>query len=120
MKFYYNGKLIRTSKNHEYTHAVIDITTGKCKGCRANEYTASTIISTECAWYERQIDNYRNAIKALESGKKGYYAKDGRRTYFSRFDADASVENYTRWIEWNMEHIKEIKANWKVVELEAR
>ena len=120
MKFYYNDKLIRTSKNHIYTHAVIDITTGGCKGCRADKANAEAIISAEVANYEKRISNYENAIKALQNGKSGYYAKDGRHTYYSRFDADSTVEKYTEWIEWNRNYINEVKTNWQVVELEAR
>lgn len=120
MKFYYNGNLVRTSKSHEYTHAVIDITTGGCKGCRVGKDNAEAIITSECARYEKQIKNYESAIKALQSGKSGYYAKDGRHTYYNRFSADNTVEKYNEWIAWNREHIDSIKTNWQVVELEAR
>jgi len=120
MKFYYNGQLIRTSKNHEYTHAVINITNGGCMGCRASKETAEAIITSEIAQYEKRIANYESAIKALESGKSGYYYKDGRRTYYTKFASDSSIENYTRWIEYNRDYINKIKSNWKVVELEAR
>lgn len=120
MKFYYNGQLIRTSKNHIYTHAVIDTTTGGCKGCRKDKATAEAVISSEVAYYENQIKNYESAIKALKSGKSGYYAKDGRHTYFSRFSANITVEKYTEWINWRRDYINSVKANWKVVELEAR
>ncbi len=120
MKFYYNGQLVRTSKSHEYTHAVIDITTNGCKGCRVGRYKAEAIISAEVAEYERRAKNYESAIKALESGKTGYYVKEGRRTWFNKFSADATVEKYREWIAWNREYVDSIKANWKVVELEAR
>lgn len=120
MKFYYNGQLVRTSKNHEYTHAVINIVSGGCMGCRVGKDKAEAIISTEVAKYEKQIANYENAIKALQNGKSGYYAKDGRHTYFSKFSADNTVEKYREWIAWNMDYINKVKANWQVVELEAR
>lgn len=120
MKFYYNGKLIRTSKSHTYTHAVIDTVTGGCKGCRASKETAEAIISTEVAYYEKKIGNYKNAVKALQNGKSGYYAKDGRRTYYSKFSADSTVERYNEWIGWDRNYINSVKANWQVVELEAR
>lgn len=120
MKFYYNGKLVRTSKSHTYTHAVIDISTGGCKGCRTSRDTAEAIITSEVAHYEKKVGNYENAIKAMESGKSGYYAKDGRHTYYTKFSADSTVEKYMEWIEWNRDYINSIKANWQVVELEAR
>lgn len=120
MKFYYEGKLVRTSKTHEYTHAVIDITTGACKGCRVGKDKAEAIISAEVSYYDKKISNYTNAIKALENGKSGYYAKDGRHTYYCKFSSDITVERYKEWIAWDKDYINSVKANWKVVELEAR
>lgn len=120
MKFYYNGKLVRTSKNHEYTHAVINITNDGCMGCRASKETAEAIITSEIAQYEKRIANYESAIKALESGKSGYYAKEGRRIYYNKFSSDSTVERYIERIEWCREYINKVMANWQVVELEAR
>lgn len=120
MKFYYNGQLVRTSKNHIYTHAVINAENNACMGCRASKDTAEAVISTEVAQYEKRIANYESATKALESGKSGYYAKEGRHTYFNKFSPDSTVERYRERIEWCREYIDYIKANWKVVELEAR
>lgn len=120
MKFYYNGQLVRTSKNHEYTHAVINTANGGCMGCRVGKDKAEAIISTEVAHYEKKISNYTNAIKAMESGKSGYYCKDGRHTYYTKFSADSTIEQYRQWIEWNRDYINKVKTNWQVVELEAR
>lgn len=118
MKFYYNGTLVRTSKNHEYTHAVINTVSGGCMGCRVGKDKAEAIISTEVAQYEKRIANYKSAIKALEDGKSGYYAKEGRHTYFNKFSPDSTVEKYRERIEWCREYIDKVKANWQVVELE--
>lgn len=120
MKFYYNGNLVRTSKNHIYTHAVVNTVSGKAIGCRANKENAEAIISSEIAQYERGIKNCESAIKALQSGKSGYYSKDGRRSWFCKFDPDRTVSDYEEWIESRRNRIEEIKATWKVVELEAR
>lgn len=120
MKFYYNGHLIRTSKNHIYTHAVIDITDCGCVGCRTGEDKAEAIIRTEISVTERSIANCEAAIKALENGKSGYYAKDGRRTYFCKFTPSNTVEKYNRSIERLKGHIDRINKTWRVVELEAR
>lgn len=120
MKFYYNNELVRTSKSHIYTHAVIDMATGGCKGCRANRETAEAVISTEIAYFEKKIGNYENAIKAIQNGKDAYYAKDGRRTYYTKIPKDRTVEEYKEWIEWDRDYITYIKENWQVVELEAK
>lgn len=45
-KFYYNGKLIRTSENHHYTHAVFD-GNGKLVGCRGSLALAQQLYA-EC------------------------------------------------------------------------
>lgn len=119
MKFYYNGQLVRTSKNHEYTHAVIDTTDGKAVGCRVGEDKAQAIISTEVSQTQRSINNCKNAIKAMEQGKSGYYYKDGRRTYYCKFGT-RTADDYRERIEWLESYIDRINATWKVVELEVR
>ena len=120
MKFYYNGQLIRTSKNHEYTHAVIDITDNQCVGCRVGEDKAEAIIRSEISQAERSIANCKSAIKALENGKSGYYSKDGRHTYYCKFNTSNTIERYTRSIDHLNNYISRIKETWKVVELECR
>lgn len=120
MKFYYEGKLVRTSKNHIYTHAVIDVTTGSLKGCRANEDTAYSIITSHIKACELGIKNSEAAIKALEAGKSGYFIKEGRCSYFHKFGKENTKERYIKSIKWNEEEIERVQKNWKVVELEAR
>lgn len=120
MKYYYNGQLIRTSKNHIYTHAVIDITDNGCVGCRADEDKAEAIIRTEISATKRSIENCKSAIKALESGKDGYFVKEGRRTWFNRFTSTSTVERYSEAIERLNAYIDRINTTWRVVELEAR
>lgn len=121
MKFYYNGKLVRTSKNHEYTHAVIDITNNACVGCRVGADKAEAIIRGEISATERSIANCKTAIKALENGKSGFHAKEGRgRTWYHKFTTSDTVEKYNRSIEQLKGYIDRINATWQVVELEAR
>lgn len=120
MKFYYNGKLIRTSKNHEYTHAVIDITDSGCVGCRVGADKAEAIIRTEISQAERSIANCKTAIKALEAGKDGYFYKEGRRTWYCKFSSSNTIERYTESIEHLQNYIDRINNTWQVVELEAR
>lgn len=120
MKFYYNGELVRTSKNHIYTHAVINTENNACMGCRANKENAEAIITSEIASNEKRIANSETAIKALENGKSGYYVKDGRHTWYCKFSKENTVAWYNDCIESRRERIDYIKNNWKVVELEAR
>ena len=123
MKFYYNNQLVRTSKNHEYTHAVIVIDAdGKigCIGCRTSLQAAQAVKQGEINACYRGIDNANEAIKALQAGKEGYYYLDGRKKWYAKFDKDRTVDYYKEWIEGNKRHIKKIEDEWQVVELEAR
>lgn len=124
MKFYYNGKLIRTSQNHNYTHAVIDTERNNALiGCRASKDTAESVISGEINRLERSLKNHEAIKKALENGKPGFYGKDGRRTYWVRFSENESyytLESVERWMICDKKEIEYVKNNWKVVELEAR
>ena len=70
MKFYYNGKMIRTSKNHIYTHAVINKETGALIGCRKSLELAEAIKTGEINRYYHAIAVHEAEIKALKAGKK--------------------------------------------------
>lgn len=67
MKFYFDGELIRTSKAHHYTHAVVLPTkpgaTNKwdAVGCRATLKSAQALLAQE----QRRIAKY-NPEKAAE------------------------------------------------------
>lgn len=67
MKFYFDGELIRTSKTHHYTHAVVLPTkpgaTNKwdALGCRATLESAQALLAQE----RRRIAKY-NPEKAAE------------------------------------------------------
>lgn len=119
MKFYYNGELVRTSKNHVYTHAVINRVDGKviCLGCSSSKNGAEKIISKEVSRSERFIENYKRAINALNSGKSGYYWKEGRNTSFIHFNASDTIEVYKRRIKDNENAIERCNS-FEIVELE--
>lgn len=120
-KFYYNGKLVRTSENHNYTHAVIVVNdqgefNGLC-GCRTSENAAQSIISSEISAYNRGIENCMSKVKAMQAGKNCYYCKDGRRGFYERISKDESVERLLGWAETAKQRIEWIRTHWKVVEL---
>lgn len=120
MKFYYNDKLIRTSKNHTYTHAVINTETGSCVGCRTSKEACESLIRSEISRYNESIENAIDKIKSLEAGKAGHFVKDGRRKLYIKFDKNDSVEETEKWLASYKDSIEYINANYKVVELEAR
>ena len=117
MKFYYNGQLVRTSKTHEYTHAVVT-KSGDCIGCRTNRQNAEYIISTEIHQNEMGIKNAKAAIEAIKAGKSIYRCHIGNRSYYEK--CGKSIEYYEKWIKNNEERIEYIRNNWIVVELEQR
>lgn len=119
-KFFYNGKLIRKSE-HEYTHAVIT-DNGKLVGCRTSYEAARSIISSEISHAQREIENHRRALKALENGEAGYTIDLGRgNKYFHKFGNNEyeTVENCQTALK-RLEDFIETCSNWKVVELEKR
>lgn len=120
MKFYYNGELIRTSKNHEYTHAVIDVRNNGCYGCRTSAKAAQAIIDTHIRNCDEEINNCMVAVKALKAGKSGYIAQVGRNKYPHIFAKDDTVESYMEWIEDRIARKHELQDNLIVVELEQR
>lgn len=121
MKFYYNGILVRTSKNHEYKYALINqlekgiIAVITCSstydGCQKE---LNRIISNK---YEN-IENYKRILKSIESGKDYYYCKMGR--YEAKEKIRYSKEQYEHDLEVYENEVNEIKNNYKIVELEQR
>lgn len=120
MKFYYNGKLIRTSKNHTYTHAVISKANGRCLGCRANRANCESIINSEIHQYERAIEDLQERIGALDLGKTYYYVTFRGRSWKEKFTENDTVENYLARIKEYEEYIDHVKNTWKIVELEQK
>lgn len=118
MKFYYNETLIRSSKTHVYTHAVIDVKSGRVLGCRSNEETAQSIITGAINTALEAVENSKSHLKAIENGSRSYKIKEGRRNYYLKCDADA--ENVKYWLKRNEDCVDYIKENYKVVELEMR
>lgn len=123
MKFYYNGQLVRTS-NHAYKFACLEVRGGKyitvcCSKTRDGAEKAKNHELSDC---DRIIENVTNAIKAKEAGKKGYYAREGRRTYFLKFDDSFYYElDYMKnKIESLKERIEDVKNNWVIVELQTK
>lgn len=120
MKFCCNGKLVRTSKNHVYTHAVINIETGSVIVCRASKESAESFIATEINTCERGIANARAGLKAFKAGKSYYYIKYGRKNWREFICNTDTEKTFTDWMERFEERKKNVIANWRVVKLEAK
>lgn len=117
MKFYYNGELVRTSKNHVYTHAVIT-ERGGCIACSSSKDKAEAVITTARNNQLRAISNMDAKIEAIKAGKKKYRCVEGRRTYYLPTDGD-TVEQCEEWKQSCIRQLEWIN-HYKVVELEAR
>ena len=117
MKFYYNGKLVRTSKNHYYTHAVINPDGDRLIGCCSRLDLAIKLRNSWISSLETNIENYNRAIKAIENGKKTYWGKYGNREVLNK--VYYSADDYKKFIENDKARIA-YRSNFKVVELEAR
>lgn len=118
MKFYYNEKLMRTSKTHHYAYAVINVNNMKCLTCSATKKGCEDFIQQYIRESEEGINNANNAINAINHGHNYYWTSFGRKTY--RSEIDKPIEYYKNWIERNNASIKWRKENWKIVELEER
>lgn len=120
MKYYYKGQLIRTSKNHKYTHAVITAQGEKiiCLGCSASKDGAAKIKQKEAGFHERRIANYEKAIAALKDGRNGYYHKDGRSEIYVFFGDNRTIDYYENGIKSDREELEKIY-KWQIVEIES-
>lgn len=124
MKFYYNGQLIRTSKNHVYTHACIDIETNDLKGCSASREGAEKVKNDRLRELSNHLENEQKRLKALQEGKSGYHGRDGRKAYYYKFGScgfrEDTIEEAERYIDWYLKEIEKTNKAWQIVELEAR
>lgn len=72
MKFYFDGELIRTSKAHRYTHAVVLPTkpgaTNKWDvlGCRASLANAQTLLAQERRRIAKYNQKTADALRVVE------------------------------------------------------
>lgn len=120
MKFYYNGQLIRTSKNHHYTHAcVAQGKDGKwnCVGCSSTRAGAEKVKQDIIREFERAITTAKNALKALEDGKKGFY--NSRNVWLTFHESD-TAETFKEVLEDATNKIKGINDKYLIVEIEER
>ena len=109
MKFYYNGQLLRTSKNHHYTHAVIARTDEGifCHGCSSSEQGAEKLMN---GLY--QFRRYRTAVAVLN----GTYRQKDRWSYSINKMRDEYTKMYGS-VEKAVEHHKAIISVFEIVEL---
>ena len=119
MKFYYDNKLIRTSKSHAYTHALID---QNCKAvtCSATREGCEKEHSRLVRKLEQIIQNRENALAARAAGKTQVKWLDGRKTYYLKLNERRYLDEFSKYIEADRKRLHTMIHDWKIVELEAR
>ena len=126
MKFYYNGKLVRTSKTHEYHFAIINPESGNVWSCHGTRDAAVKEFRRPIAEAESGIETSKRAIKAIEAGRPYIIEKQGRYSYKidlkgkDIFGLDRSLVNtWEEYIESDLKRIKELEKR-QIVELEMK
>lgn len=117
MKFYYNGNLIRTSKTHTYTHAVLK-PDGKAFACSSSLDGAKKAVQKEISGWEASKNNCRKAIKAINAGQSYYFCQHGRMTYKVSLKGETVADYERRMREYDS--FIEMYKSYQIVELEAR
>ncbi|MBQ0074473.1 MAG: hypothetical protein KBT34_09790 [Prevotella sp.] len=120
MKYYYNGKLVRTSEKHIYTNAVIDKSNGKCMGCRKNYELCVAYIESEISRYNGYIKFVNEAIHAINEGKSGYYYRFSGQKKYHVFKEGDTLEHYEDLMNMYRSNLDHIINNYEVVELESK
>lgn len=121
MKYFYNDKLIRTSKTHHYTHACIEVKedgTIICQGCSSSKAGAEKVKNTVISEIERFIFSHKACIKALEEGKRGYYNKRHEFISFGQY-RDFDIESEKTYLEGDQKNLERVQ-KWQIVEVEER
>ena len=119
MKFYYNDKLLRTSKTHVYTHALLDHN-GNVITCSATREGCKKELSRRIREIERRLTNHENAMKAHAAGKSQVRWLDGRTSFYTNLNDFKNLDGFAKYIEAAKASIRIMNQEWKIVELEAR
>lgn len=117
MKYYYNGNLIRTSKTHTYTHAVMK-PDGKAFACSSSFDGAKKALQKEINGWEASKNNCIRAIKAINAGQSYYFCQHGRMSYKVSLKNETVAYYERRMREYDT--IIESYKSFQIVELEAR
>lgn len=123
MRFYYNGNLIRTSRTHHYTHALLN-SRGGAVMCSAKRSACESFKQSAINHCLQGIENGKSAIKALEAKRGGYWRKEGRKTEWYSFSEleEWGMRPKAKYEEIiaEMEHKLQLFQSWQIVEIEER
>lgn len=125
MKFYYNDKLVRTSKTHEYHYAILS-ENGDVWSCHGTLEAAQKEFRRPISECETTIEDNKKIIAALKNGKTYVDLKVCRRWFRVNLkgkNIDGSSRSEISTWEKDIQEIKnriEFLNTRKIVELEAR
>lgn len=69
MKFYYQGKLVRTSKTHNYKYGVFT-KENDCLACASSFELAQNSIASATMFKRSSLKSYNKILKAIKQGKE--------------------------------------------------
>lgn len=109
MKFYYEGTLLRTSKTHHYTHAIIKRTNDgiKCIGCSSSLEKAKKLMENHPTYQD-----YKLAL----SVQNGTYKKRNSYSNSIEYLKERAIENYGSIDAW-VNRYETIINSWEIVEI---
>ena len=113
MKFYYNNKLIRTSKTHNYKYAVITAS-GRLLCCASSYDLALKGIQTNTGTQRSNLDFYKKELDALNKGLNSFYITNRWgcnkfKVEHTREQLESKIMDYEKWLQ-----------GIQIVELEAK
>ena len=120
-QYRYNGNIIvKKSSREDYKYAVVTLgEDGKYYKVfiSTTREKVETMMKTHINQYYRNIENNRNAIKAIEAGKTFFIDKFNSRSFRNEINEEG-IPYYERWIASYEKEIERIGREWKVVEIE--
>lgn len=119
MKFYYDGKLVRTSKTHDYKFAIM-WPDGECTSCHGTLEAAKKEYRRRIAEIEGAISEDRQIIQAIRQGREYFRYKVCRTWFRIKLTGEKGrVEYWEEEIAQLNKRIEELEAR-RIVDLEAR
>lgn len=115
MKFFYNGKLVRTSRTHNYRYAIIMKEDAESDAAKIKPFACSkdmTGIDSNLAYLSKDL-------RMWEAVKNGTYVKKNSH-YFSREQLIAQANEWYGSVDAAIQKQKELFSQWIVVKLEAQ
>ena len=118
MKFYYNGKLVRTSKTHEYKYAIVKRADIESDAERIKPFACSK----DMKGVESNLAYLSKTLRRYQSVKDGTYKRtriNGIPTYTAK-EVEQSCIKWYGSLDAAIEAERKAYEQWVVVELESK